>query len=304
MERRELPPTVVRIKKNKEMPHTYDVDLGNVLQAKEYTSLECHLFLYPYSRKIHAKNITFSPYEEYVKDISSRQRSAYVETTSQFDKVFGLFLGFLIVLIFFAFNPKELGSIESIVSVLGAYIIGKELWDDLEKILVNVSKDWRIRYLETYYVYQLQKHSTSTHYFYRAKKHRYGRAHLLPEKVDFIQQSNSQTVRMYFNTTDFPSREDSAHILSVQVTPRLLEDFEKDGFMFGVKLSFNKGSLFKRCFELFQSLDKDSKGCLDGKNEWVEGGVFYRETFVLGKVKYFKKEGVIDEKSVIEYNGT
>ncbi len=49
---------------------------------------------------------------------------------------------------------------------------------------------------------------------------------------------------------------------------------------------------------------KDLKGCLDGKREWVQGGVFYRETFVLGKVKYFKKEGVIDEKSVIEYNGT
>ncbi|KYK32608.1 MAG: hypothetical protein AYK19_15315 [Theionarchaea archaeon DG-70-1] len=299
----EPPSTNIRLQKNPEMPDTYDVELANINQLKGLTSLECHIVFYPYSRKIHGDNITFSPFEEYVKDILSHQRSAYTKITSEFHKVFGLLLGVFIALLFYVFKPEGLFSVESIISVLGAYLIGKEIWDDVEKMLVNISKKWRIQYREPYYLYQLEKHTTLTHYSYLAKKRRYGKAHLLPEKIDFIQQSNSQTVRMYFNLKDIAFEGPSAHILSIHIDPDVLGELEKDGYLFSVKLSFNKKVLvFLKCFELFQSIDKSSKGCLTEKGEWIEKGVFYRETFEFRKIKWYKKAGVIPEKTIIDEN--
>lgn len=290
------------VKKNPSIPGLYDVELQHGEHLKGYSVLECHISLYPYSRKIHSQNITVEPFEEYVKDIVSHGRSAYTKINTYFHKVFGLLLAFVIALVFFAVNPAILFSIESVVSVLGAYFVGKELWDDIERALVDCSKRWRVRYVEPSYLYQLEKHTTLTHYSHLAKKHRYGKAPLLPEKIDFIQQSNSQTVRMYFDLKDIAAVE-SAHMLSIRVDPPLQEDFEREGFMFGVKLSFNtKSFCIMRCFELFQSIDKDVIGCLDEQGEWVEGA-FYRATVVVGNVKYFKDEGVLPDRVIVQWQG-
>ena len=291
----------IKLRKAKDMHNTFDVEMGDIAQVSGYDSLECHIVFYPYSREIHSRNITFSPFEEYVKDIQSGQRSAYVKIGSEFNKCFGLGLGFLIVVIFYVFKPEDLFSIASIVSVFGAYIIGKELWEDIERMLVNISKRWRIRYTESYYLYQLEKHTTLTRYSQLAKERRYRKTHLLPEKIDFIQQSNSQTVRMCFNLKELPSvGESSGHVLSITIDDEILEDLEKDGFLFGVKLSFNKHFLkFVKCFELFQSIDRGLKGCLNEKGEWVQRVVFYRDTVVFGKVKWFKNAGIIPQKTII-----
>lgn len=290
---------LITLQKNEKMPHTYDVEMGS-LKVKEYHALECHIVFYPYSRKIHGDHITFSPFEEYVKDILSHQRSAYAEITSEFNKVFGLCLGLLIAVIFYRVKPEDLISVGSIVSVIGAYIIGKELWDDIERIAVTLSKRWRIRYTEPYYQYKLEKHTTLTYYSCLAKERRYKKKPLLPEKIDFIQQSNSQTVRMYFNLSELPEFEGSAHLLSMSIDPYVVTDLEKDGFLFGVKLSFNKEFCgISRCFELFQTIDKGLKGCLTEKGEWVHNSVFYRNTIVFGKVKWFRKAGTIPDVTII-----
>jgi hypothetical protein len=137
-------------------------------------------------------------------------------------------------------------------------------------------------------------------YSYLAKERRYKKMPLLPEKIDFIQQSNSQTVRMYFNVRELPVFEERAHLLSITIDPRFVTDLETDGFLFGVKLSFNKkrcgGS---QCFELFQSIDKGSKGCLTEEGEWVPHNVFYRETVVFKKLKWFKNAGIIPDATII-----
>ncbi len=294
---------IIRLRKNRDIPNIYDVEMENIEQLKKYDFLECHIVIYPYSRKISSENIEFHPFEEYVKDILTHHRSAYIRVSSHFNEIFGLFLGIIITILFAIFKREELFSIESIVSVFGAYIIGKELWDDIERMLVNISKERKIRYLESYYLYQLEKHTTLTYYSYLAKSRRYGKWTLLPEKMDFIQQSNSQTIRMNFNISDLRSfEESSAHILSIHIAPSLLKDFENDGFMFGVKLSFNKSFFgLVRCFELFQSLDGNSKGCLDEKGEWIQEAVFYRNTFLLGKLKYFMDSGLIYRESIIGF---
>jgi len=79
-----------------------------------------------------------------------------------------------------------------------------------------------------------------------------------------------------------------------------LGDLEQDGFMFGVKLSLNKRFLgVTSNFELFQSIDKCSRGCLDEKGEWIENGVFYRRTFTLGRLKWYASRGIIRDRTIV-----
>jgi hypothetical protein len=292
----------VRVRVNKKISHIYDVELGHLDELNRLSSVECHVAFYPYSRKITSDHFEFTPFEEYVNDIAAHQRSTYIKIKNRFCNVFGLFLGILIVGIFFAFKPQELLSIEPIISIIGAYFIGKELWGDIEDLLINISKNWRIRYIESYYFYRLEKHTTLSLYSRLAKKRRYGKEAILPEKMDLIQQKNSQTLRLFFNMKDLkPTKEAYAHMLSIRLDSKQLQEFENDGFMFGVKLSFNKRFLgVTRCREFFQSIDKDMKGCLKENGEWTNGAVFYRNTFRLGRVKFFINKGLIENKSIVD----
>jgi len=210
-------------------------------------------------------------------------------------------LGLIIALVFAWFKPLDLFSIESIVSVFGAYTIGKELWDDIERMLTELSKGWRICYRDSYYQYKLEKHTTLTYYSYLAKRQRYGKSCWLPEQIDFIKQSNSQTVRMCFDMADWEEVSDPlVHILSIHIDPALLERFRGQGFLFGVKLSLNKKTLgVTKKFELFQSLDKDARGCLDEEGQWFSNAAFYRRTLTVGRLKYFAAEGVLDGRTII-----
>ncbi len=292
---------IISFRKNSDFPDTYDVELNNIQELKGFHSLDCHIVIYPYSRKISSQKMSLFPFEEYVKDILSHQRSAYEKITSPMGNLFGLFMGIVITLVFFFLNREDLYSIESIVSIFGAYVIGKELWDDIENFLIHLSRKWRLRYIENYYSYRLEKQTTLTHYSYLAKKRRYGKNSLMPEKMDFIEQSNSHTLRLFFNISDLDTVMDaSAHILSVHVDPKLVGDFDKRGYMLGVKISFNKKRLgMLRCYEFFQSLDGDSPGCMDDTCRWVPDGIFYRNTLLAGRVKFFINTGLINNQTVI-----
>lgn len=292
---------MIRLRKNQERPHAYDVELEGAECLKSYSSLEAHLILYPYNKNISSDDVNFFPFEEYVKDISSQQRSAYTRIRNSFGNTFGLLLGVLIILIVLRFRPSNVFTVEALVSVFGAYIIGKELWGDLEKFLMDSTKKRRIRFKENYYRYQLEKHTTLAKYTQLAKRHRYGKTPQIPEKIDFIRRSNSQTLRMCFDMKDFRFvRDQAAHILTILIEPTLLQDFEKDGFMFGVKLAFNRRFLcFTRCFEFFQSIHKEGKGCLTERGDWAEGTVFFRKCLTLGRLKFYLKSGMIQDRSIV-----
>jgi len=302
-EKRTEPPftKIIRFKKHRGLTNTYDVELNNIHKLNKFCSIECHIVIYPYSRKISSNDFAVYPFEEYVKDIQSHQRSAYAKISNSMNNYFGLFMGLLITLVFFFLKRADLYSIESIVSVFGAYILGKELWDDIENFMINLTKTWRLRYIERYYSYQLEKQTTLTHYSYLAKKQRYGKSSLMPEKMDFIEQSNSKTIRMFFNITDIkPATDDSAHILSIHIDPRIVKEFEKQGYMLGVKISFNiKRFLFLRCYEFFQSINGDSLGCLDEKSQWVPDTVFSRNTLLAGRIKFFINTKQIKNRRII-----
>ena len=293
---------IIRLRKNQELASVYDVEMGHLDDLRRYETLECHIVLYPYSRKVCANNILFYPFEEYVKDILTHQKSAYVRISSNFHKGFGVMLGLLITALFLLWKPEELLSVGSVVSIVGAYIMGKELWEDIERFFINLSKTWRIRYQEPYYAFELEKHTTLTHYSSFAKQHRYGKPTLLPEKMDFIEQSNSQTVRMRFNMADIPSSAESySHVFSIHVDPDVFAEFEQEGFLFGVKLSLNQRRCgLRRCYELFQSIHKHTHGALDAHGAWIEHAIFYRKTLTCGRLKFFFKQGVIPQKTIIK----
>ena len=292
----------VELKKNPQFPNIYDVELNQIDYLRNFQTVECHLVLYPYSRKVCSRHIAFYPFEEYIKDILSHQKSAYIELKSHFNNIFGILLGALITFIFFQFKPTELFSIESIMSILGAYFVGKDIWDEIETFLINLTKHWRVSYHQDYYSFVLDKHTTLTRYSHFAKKQRYGSTSLLPEKIDFIQQSNSQTVRMCFNMQDLPvSITSTAHILSIHIEPAHMKDFEAAGFMFGVKLSLNKRFFgIERHLELFQSLHNYTKGALDEQSEWRPESIFFRQTLAFGRLKLFLKKGIMPAKTILE----
>jgi hypothetical protein len=298
---------IIILKKNSQIDHVYDVELTRCDVLSRYSSIECHAVIYPYSRKMTSDHITFCPFEEYVRDIQSNQRSAYQTLTSQFNKIFGLFLGLIMVLLFHFFHPASLLSIESLLSLLGAYIIGKELWNDIENFLITKTGAWKIKYQAGYYSYKLIRNSTLAVYSRYAKKNRYGKVKLLPEKIDFIQQSNSQTLRLFFKKQDYhsiPGIGNTAHLFSIHIDPARADELEKDGYLFGVKVSFNRkflGITIRRDF--FQSYDNNKKGCLTMQGTWCPDSVFFRRSCSFGRIKVYFSSGIIHNASLLHtYN--
>ncbi len=289
----------VKASKNKKIGHVYDIELQHIDKLKRFDSVECHIVLYPYSRKFKANDMIFYPFEEYARDISSCKNSAYSRIGSSFNKIFAVIMGLIILLLFVIFRPEELLSMQSIVSVFGAYIIAKELGNDLEKWIIRITKPLKFRYQESYYSYELEKHNALTKYSHYAKKQRYDKTSIRPTKMEFIELSNSKTVRMYFDTKDLKNNGNSIHILSVWADPELLKEFDK-GFMLGVKLSLNKGKIFKRSLELFQSVSKGVNGCIGPSDSWFKDSVYFRRIKRFMKIRFLRKRGYLRNKKIVE----
>jgi hypothetical protein len=279
---------VIRLEPNPGLPYIYDVELNNIPALGQFESVEVHLVFYPFSRQIRADNYFFTPYEEYANDISTRRRSLYTRVPRPANSLFGIFLGIFILLVFLALKSSEVYSLQSIVAILGAYFIGKDLWNDIEAALVNLSKDWSLRYQTGYYQYQVEKNTTLTNYSQLAREKRYGTGALTPAQMDLISNANSKTIRLKFTSDELSkSHEETAHILGIRVDPDLADEFSRAGFMFSVKVSFNERVLlFRRAREFFQSLNAGERGCLDLKNEWTPGAALERDAYFFGNLRY------------------
>lgn len=297
---------LIRLNAKEAASGLYDIELWGLDHLRHYDSLDCHLVIYPYSRKVTAQDLRVLPYEEYVADIISRQRSVYIKAAERGPYLFGALLALSLVAVFIKYRPVDLLSIESIVSAFGAYFVGKELWDDIERALQNLSHRWKLRYVEGYYPYQLAGQTTLSQYSGMARELRYGRRSLLPERIDFIQQSNSQTVRMRFEAGSLRAFQGNvAHIAALHVDPDVARSFGKEGFLFGVKLSLNRRRRgLEQSLELFQSLDKGRPGCLDDHGVWRKDKIFCRRTRRLGKLKFFRASGTLEGRLVEALKGS
>lgn len=293
---------LVQLRRDPERPHVTNVELTDVAILKRFESFECHVVLYPYSPRISSSDYDFYPFEEYIDDITEDKRSAYEEIGSAGRHIFGLALGVLLAGIAVAISKESIISVESMLSLLGAYFVGKDLWVDIERVLVEATKTWRLRYLPRTFRYRLEKHNTLTMYSALARRQRYGVTVLLPELLDFIDHSNSQTVRMCFRARELREQDSSpTHILCINMRPDLVGELERHGFMLGVKVSFNTERLgLVRSFEVFQSLHLGERGCLDGAGTWHPEAVFYRRTARVGRLKLFREQGVTKGRRLLK----
>ncbi|MCC7164679.1 MAG: hypothetical protein IT331_19445 [Anaerolineae bacterium] len=292
---------LIRVRQNPTLPQIYDVELNNIPALKQYDSVEVHLVLYPFSRQITADSYKFNPFQEYADEISTRRRSLYTRVPRPANSLFGIFLGIAIILFFLAVRPSEVYSLQSIVAILGAYFIGKDLWNDIEAALVNLSKNWTLRYQTRYYEYQLEKNTTLTNYSAVAREHRYGKASLLPERMEFITNSNSKTVRMRFSHQDLQGLcEQTAHILGMRFEPQVAAEFTRAGYMFSVKISLNERTLFvRRAHEYFQSLNAGERGCLNFNNKWMGDAALGREAIFVGNLRYLAGKRIIPAAVIV-----
>ncbi|MGV8086932.1 MAG: hypothetical protein ACP5N1_04840 [Candidatus Woesearchaeota archaeon] len=291
---------IIRFQKNKKLKNVYDLEFDNIPDLKNNSSVECHVILYPYSRNITRDDYSFNPFEEYIKDLTKNKRSAYIPIRKPGKYIFGIFLGVLISLIIFNHDPEILFSVESIVGIFAAYFIGKDLWEDIDEMLVNLTQNSNLRYQNPYYQYKLDKNNTMTQYNYFAKKNRYGKEVVLPSKMEFIEEHNSSTARMYFNGEDIKRTGNIAHILSIHINPKRIATFEKEGYLLGTKISLNKKILgINFGTDMFQSLSEKKKGCLDSNGKWLDNTVYYRKTLTIGRIKIFLKKGFITNMNMI-----
>jgi hypothetical protein len=268
---------------------------------RAYDSVEVHLVLYPFSRQITSDAYRFNPFEEYAEDISTRRRSLYTRVPRPAGSLFGIFLGVLIILIFLVINPSEVSSLQSFVAILGAYFIGKDLWNDIEALLVNLSKNWRVRYQTDYYAYQVEKNTTLTNYSALAREQRYGKASLLPERMEFISSSNSKTARLKFSPAELRGfQHEVAHILAMRFDEAIRDELENAGYMFSVKISLNRRVLFVRAaHEFFQSLNAGKRGCLNFQNEWTSDAALARNAYFLGNLRFLAAQRLVPAITII-----
>jgi hypothetical protein len=281
------PAPAVRLKKIAGLGHIWDVELDGLDGLRGADSLDCHVVFYPYSRQVCSDDYTFHPFEEYVKDMQVHGRSAYTPIAGRFNHLFGLLLALLILLVFALLNPDDLLSVQSVVSVLGAYAIGKEFGADAERLLIASTRSLRLQYGEPYYRYRHERHTTLALYQAFSKRVRYGKETLLPSRMDFIQESNSETLRLRFEAADLAAPQGpSAHLFSIHAHAGKGGELEGEGFMFGVKLSVNRRTLgVERCEERYQSLHRGERGCLDAAGRWVPGGALHRTVLHCGGLR-------------------
>lgn len=293
----------IRIVCDSNYPSILDIELSDAELWAKYDSFEFHWVIYPYSRKISANDLEIHPFEEYVKDILGHRKSAYIPLSASNHKRFGLFLGIFAALIVGYFHPEDFVSMEGIVSFFGAYIAGKELWADFEKYLIRFTRNRRLRYLEPYYSYELDKNTTLTQYSAFARTHRYEKSTLNPVQIDYIEQSNSKTVRLKYDSpgAEALGAKKGIHLLSLHIHPSKTSYFHQEGYLLGVKISLNKRKgLWIKNTELYQSISKTTLGALDTHGQWKPEMFAKRISFCSGRWKYTQAKGEMIAGSLIE----
>ncbi len=296
----------VDIAQNEKYPHIIDASLLLQPEIFQFDFFHCHLVIYPFARKISSENITINPFAEYTKDISDRRRSVYAPIINSAPQFFGLFLMFVLltVVIILITYEKNIRYLEVLISLFGVYVIGKDFWDDIENFLSRLTKNWRLKYQDPYYTYELQKNTTLMRYSNLAKKERYGYTTILPERMDHIIASNSCTVRLLFEVEDFKGLDnDRAHLLSIRVDPTLLEEFTRWGYMIGVKLAFTRihFGILETGYEMFQSIKNKETGSLNDKCEWLPETVVARKVWRIGKILHQSKGVVMENRRIMEF---
>jgi len=225
------------------------------------------------------------------------KRTTYKNSSIYIDKFFGLLLGVVIAIFFLIFKPTDIFSIQSIISILGAYTIGKELWKDLDSFLIEATAKFSIRWQDRPFYYVRQDFGTIQKFRDLARFKRYQKNFLQPKKIDFISQSNSKALEVLYRRDDL-GEDNTSLIAAVNIDKQILEEFYKTDYMIGIKLTLVKNFLFfGKKLELFQALDK-TIGTI--KNKWIAESVLAKRTTTMGKIKIYLKDELIEDFKIIK----
>ncbi|GAB4147461.1 MAG: hypothetical protein OHK0017_09200 [Patescibacteria group bacterium] len=271
---------------------------------RKFSSLETHFILYPFNRQIDADDILFRPFDDYYQDVTADLKSVYFKIPKQADKAFGLILALTIGLFFYWYNVAELNSIESIASIIGSYIVGKELWTDIEYFLVNTTRRWSLRFYPRQYSLQRESRTTLSEYTNLARKIRFGQDFPLPNKIELVKQSYSHLLKMFYRLADYNSlkRDDFVRLVSIEVQEKVMSEFRSKQTMLGVKIALNKNLLgMTWSQEFFQAWDRGEPGCINGTGAWMPEAVFMRSSFCVGNIKFYESTKTISQLLMVNW---
>lgn len=267
------------------------LELDSEKLNNSFDDLEITSYLYLYDKKTTAENILFSPYEEYSKEVTVGKRTTYSEISNFGNKVFGVLVGLIIFLIFFIFKRSEIFSIESTVSILGAYAIGKEMWTDVDSFLSTLTKNRPIRWLPQNYFFKKENFGTVQRFWNYARQQRNKSTTILADKFDFITHSNSKTLELYFKKKEL----NKGNPLFLKISLDDVDDFKKKNFMLGFKVAKIKRRIFLNIStETFQAISIGKIGTMDRK-KWVENKSFVRRTLSIGRLKFYLSSKLVSK---------
>jgi hypothetical protein len=264
------------------------VTLNHLPKLAEFAAAEVTLSFYPYDKNLDADSFRFLPYQEYLEDVQHGQRTTYQPSNFIGDKFFGLWLSTMAFSLVGLLNPTKLYTLEAVLSILGAYALGKELWNDVDDFLIRLTKNWSLQWHEADYYYQREDFGTVQRFAQFARLKRYGNETTLASKLDFVTHSNSQTIDLYFRHSDLSHpNQKSARILSCEfVEPKKVRKSKVKG-LWTAKISVHKSLLgFRLVQEAFQAEDATVSGTLDVGNHWKKGKVRVRQYLKIGRLSW------------------
>lgn len=277
--------------------HTNNEKIDLIVEPVAALNSEVAVSFYPYPRKVDANSYDFEPYSEYIKDVSSGLRSAYRELNNNSGIYFGLLLGFLIAVIFAIIDPQLLVSVESIVSILGAYTIGKELWRDIDNTLTRFTSSWKVSWRPRQYQYEKEHQGTMQSFMSYARKQRYQGNSELAQNFSLVSQSNSQIWDGNFSSSLLKN---GGRVLTI--TADNISKMLNEGSLLTIKLTLiHIGFLGVHWqTELFQSIQNGSDLGVIYKDSWVSNYLLQRKSIKWGRFKLYLNTAVV-KRTLIDY---
>lgn len=271
--------------------NTVKVSINKLKGLSKFSSLELTLFLYLLDDTLDADSFKLLPYEEYIRDVEAGKRSSYQKIGVNSGKWLGIALGIIILAVFAIVKPEDIVSIESLVSILAVYTIGKELWTDIDSFLGRITKRLPVKWVDPSFYYERESFGTIQRFWTFSREKRVRGKTTLASKLDFVNHSNSKTVELGFGKNLLQSSKES-QILNISFKNKSKSKLQKMGYVIGTKVSLNRNllgiSLRKEHFQLFDSSENEV-GTISLNQKFLPNTCFIRDTVTLGRLKLYLK---------------
>lgn len=243
-------------------------------------------FAYPLKEDLHSDSFRIIPYDEYVEDISLGKKSAYKKIVFPGKNIFALIVVIFITLLIFILNRASLTSIEAIASIFASYIVAKELWEDVDTFLQNVTDRFFISWRPDEFIYRKEDLGAIQDLMQYARNLRHKGGIILPVKFDYSKQSNSKNVELLYKdlTNDRFLMFKLIFEKPVNLTRDLVLGFRISTSRKLFFINFNK--------EQFQMVENNKIGSVDREKKYIKGSYIERITINIGRMKLYLRSRI------------